>query len=58
MSIGSIRSKIAEIDAHTERVAINQPSGSDAETLAYAVHNICMALRDIADELERLGKSR
>jgi hypothetical protein len=41
---------LADIDAHVERVAIDTQTGSDMNTLAYAIHNLIAVVHDIATE--------
>lgn len=57
MSPQNYEVRLGEIDAHAEAVAVATPAGSHLNELAYAVHNLCVLLRDLTDEVERLKRS-
>jgi len=51
-----IRDTIDSIDRHVDAVAKRSESGSEIETLAYAIGNVCRVLRALAEHLEAQGE--
>lgn len=48
-----IDSRLADIDNHVERIAVQQPLGSDLNILAHAIHNLIGCIRDMHDTSAR-----
>jgi hypothetical protein len=54
MTLKDIRTQIADIDNHVEAIAAG--TGTETSVLAFAVHNVCRALHDLTDEVEKLQR--
>jgi hypothetical protein len=49
---------LQQIDNRVEPIAVQQPSGSDIETIAYAIHSLVGCVRDLTEHLARRGAAR
>jgi hypothetical protein len=47
----TLKDQLGDIDAHTEAVARNNPSGTDLNELAHAMHNLIGVLDQIITHL-------
>jgi hypothetical protein len=56
VDIEKLRGNLADIRAHVEPMAAESPSGSEVNTLAHAIRNLCVCTELLGDEVDRLGR--
>jgi hypothetical protein len=54
--IREVLATLKDIDNHVEPIAIRSPDDSDLHTIAYALHNLVICVRDVAEHVA--GSSR
>jgi hypothetical protein len=51
----AIMDTLREIDVRVEPIAISAPTGNQIETLAYAIHNLALAVEDLTRHVDAIS---
>jgi hypothetical protein len=58
MNARDIKSRLGDISAHVEGIAIGGSAGGELATLGQAIHNLVGCVADLTDEVNRIGRAK
>jgi hypothetical protein len=53
-TLSDIREALADIDGHVEGIAVRTGENDPQNTLAYAIHHLCSAVRELTQHVGEL----
>ena len=57
MNASDIKSRLADISAHVEGIAIGGMAGGEINTLGQAIHDLIGCVAELTDEVDRIGRT-
>jgi hypothetical protein len=57
MNASDIKSRLGDISAHVEGIAIRGKGGGELNTLGQAIHNLVGCVAELTDEIDRIGRA-